>query len=229
MGLDVYVMPLWKFKAGDFASPIEEALGVAPKYASTDGLYERPASISWWARFKARREAVSIRREASRQLGTALRWNDEGQVVFSCQWPNFDAIRAYAAWLDRRDVVPEFTPPPNHNYSEHPIHEVESSVESYPQLLRNSFHTGYLFPCEFDGVVQVDPFKIFNHWDAWHTAGSAPRLLRELDGIQESLRAPDEEEFDEHDPLSPVKQDYRQLRDVLLQSARHGLPIIFWG
>jgi len=32
MALDAYVMPLWRFKAGNFASPIQERLGIKPIY-----------------------------------------------------------------------------------------------------------------------------------------------------------------------------------------------------
>ena len=30
MALDIYVMPLWRFKVGDFRSPIETATGIRP-------------------------------------------------------------------------------------------------------------------------------------------------------------------------------------------------------
>ncbi len=62
MGLDVFVMPLWKFKVGDFTSPIESALGIRAKYGSPDGIEEQPASVSWWRRWRAKREVAAIRK-----------------------------------------------------------------------------------------------------------------------------------------------------------------------
>jgi hypothetical protein len=47
MGLDVFVMPLGKFKVGDFTSPIEWALGIRPKLATPDGSFEQPTSVPW--------------------------------------------------------------------------------------------------------------------------------------------------------------------------------------
>ncbi len=66
MGLGVYVMPIWKFKAGDFASPLE-ALGVAPVIIGP-GITQRDrdARPRFITRWKAKPETRSLRREITR-------------------------------------------------------------------------------------------------------------------------------------------------------------------
>ena len=51
MALDAYVMPLWRFKAGDFTSPIEENLGVKPNVISLADPSPPPAP--WYLRLLA--------------------------------------------------------------------------------------------------------------------------------------------------------------------------------
>jgi len=41
MGLDIYVMPLWRFKVGDFLTPVEAPLGVTSRIVTLDGTLER--------------------------------------------------------------------------------------------------------------------------------------------------------------------------------------------
>ncbi len=60
MGLDFYVMPLWRFKAGDFRSAIEAAIGFRPNYLSTDGIAERPARVGWFAKWRSRRRVAAM-------------------------------------------------------------------------------------------------------------------------------------------------------------------------
>jgi hypothetical protein len=229
VSLDVFVMPLWKFKVGDFTPPIESALGVRPKYASPDGIVEQPTSSWWWERCRARREVAAIRKSMAKVNRAAIRWKDEGRTVFSCQWPDFTAIRAYTTWLDCRDRLPEFTTPPENDYHKHPVFEQEIERLSCPQLVQHGLYNGYFLPCDFELMGDVEPYTIFGHWPASRPVGSTPRLLRELDSVQEHLQVPDDYKYDEKDPLNPVKQDYRQLRKAAELSVRHGLPIIFWG
>ena len=61
MGLDVYVMPLWRYKLGDFRSPIEAATGIRPKIVTADGVEERPVPVGW---LSAPAMAVEISRQS---------------------------------------------------------------------------------------------------------------------------------------------------------------------
>jgi hypothetical protein len=229
MGLDVYVMPLWRFKVGDFRSPIEVATGIRPKIVTADGIEERPARIGWLARWRARRQVAAIRKAVESANGIRIRWVDEGGVVYAEQSRGFEALRAFAKWLDCRDQFTEFGPPPQGDYYKHPVMAAEVSRLSCPHLVEHDCYNGYYLPCEFERVTQVEPYLIFGEWPASKSVGSTPRLLRELDLVQAQLQVPDGYDYPADDPLVEVKAAYLQLREVAQLSCQHGLPIIFWG
>jgi hypothetical protein len=229
VGLDVYVMPLWRFKVGDFRSPIEVATGIRPKIVTADGVEERPARVGWLGRWRARRAVAALHRAVEDANGTRIRWADEGGVVYAEQSWGFEPLRAYAKWLDCLDRFPEFSPLPEGDYYRHPVMAAEVSRLSCPHLVEHDCCNGYYLPCEFERVAEVEPYLIYGQWPASRSVGSAPRLLRELESVQAELRVPDEFEYPEDDPLLPVKAAYLQLREAAELSCRHGLPIIFWG
>lgn len=229
MGLDIYVMPLWRFKAGDFRSPIEAATGVRPKIATVDGIEEVPVSIGWLDRWRARRQVAAVRRAVESVNQTRLRWDDEGGVAYSAQSGGMEALRAYARWLDCVDQMPEFTPPPEGDYYKHPVMELEIERPSCPHLVGHDCHNGYFLPCEFARLVEVEPYLIFGHWPASRSVGSSVRLRRELDSVQERLGVAEGHDDPPDGPLAAVKTAYLQLRKAAELSCRHGLPIIFWG
>jgi hypothetical protein len=229
VGLDVYVMPLWRFKVGDFRSPIEAATGIRPKIVTADGVEERPARVGWLGRWRARRAVASLHRAVEDANRTRIRWADEGGVVYAEQSRGFEPLRAYAKWLDCHDRFPEFGPPPEGDYYKHPVMAAEVSRLSCPHLVEHDCYNGYYLPCEFERVAEVEPYLIYGQWPASRSVGSAPRLLRELESVQAELRVPDGYEYPADDPLLPVKAAYLQLREAAELSYRHGLPIIFWG
>lgn len=229
MALDIYVMPLWRFKAGDFRSPMEFATGLRPKIVTADGIEERPVSIGWLTQWRARWQVSKIRRAVERVNRTQIRWTDEGGVVYSQQSQGMEALRAYAKWLDCTDHMPEFGPPPERNYYKHPVMAVEVDQLSCPQLVKHNCYSGYFLPCDFKQLAQVEPYKILDRWPATRSVGSSVRLLQELDFVQDRLQVPESYDFSQDDPLWPVKVAYLQLREVAELSCHHGLPIIFWG
>ena len=229
MALDLYVMPLWRFKVGDLLSPIEAAIGVRPKIVTADGVEERPASVNWFGRWRARREVSAIRRAVEAVNRTPIRWKDEGGVVYSEQSGGMGALKAYARWLDCQGLVPEFATAPEGDYYKHPVMSLEIERLSCPHLTEHDCYNGYYLPCDFERLAQVEPYKIFGHWPATRSVGSSIRLLRELDYVQERLRVPEGYDYPQDDPFVAVKAAYIQLREVADLSCRHGLPIIFWG
>ena len=56
-----------------------------------------------------------------------------------------------------------------------------------------------------------------------------PRLLRELDRLQQELQVPEDYTWTDSDLMAQVKYGYLQLRKVAELSCQHGLPIIFWA
>ena len=229
MALDVYVMPLWRYKVGDFRSPIEAATGIRPKVVNADGIKEQQVRVGWFGRWRARRQVKTISKAVEVANGVGISWVDEGGVVYSEQSRGFEALRAYAIWLDCRDQFPEFLSPPKGNYYEHPVMGVEVSNPSCPHLVGHDCYNGYFLPCEFERLAEVEPYLIFGHWPASRSVGSSPRLLRELDLVQEELQVPDSYEWTKDDPLAAVKTAYLQLREIAVLSCHHSLPIIFWG
>jgi hypothetical protein len=91
MGLDVYVMPLWRFKVGNFDLPIEAAVGIRPKIITAEGIEERPARAGWLGRWRARRQVAAIRKAVEAANDAPVRWADEGGVVYAEQSCGFDA------------------------------------------------------------------------------------------------------------------------------------------
>jgi hypothetical protein len=230
VALDVYVMPLWRFKAGDFCSPIEAALGIRPKIVTAEGVVQRPISVGWIGRWQARRQMRAIRRGVEAANRIRIRWTDEGGVVYAQQsWCGFVSLRAYAKWLDCRDRFPRFDPPPEGNYDKHPIWAVNVDRLTCPHLVEHDCYYGYYLPCEFERTVKVEPFLIFGRWPASRSVGSSQRLLRELEYVQTQLQAPSDYQYPRDDPLIAVKAAYIQLWEVAQLSCQHGVPIIFWG
>jgi hypothetical protein len=228
-------MPLWRFKVGDFTSPLESHFGIRPKTISVDGIVERPTTVGWFQRWRARRDVRAICKAVSKANGTPARWNDDGDVVYSRQGHWFEALRAYARWLDCRMQFPLFDPPPVNDpgdridYYKHPVWNVEVAALSCPHLVEHDCYSGYYLPCEFKKMVDVEPYLMFGVRPSVRPVGSSPRLLRELDYVQQSLQAPEDGEILPDDPLFVVKDAYLQLRKIAELSCQHGLPVIFYG
>jgi hypothetical protein len=229
MGLDVYVMPLWRFKVGNFDLPIEAAVGVRPKIITAEGIEERPARAGWLGRWRARRQVTAIRKAVEAANDAPVRWADEGGVVYAEQSCGFDPLRAYARWLDCREQFPEFQPPPEGDYSKHPVMAAEVGRLSCPHLVEHDCFSGYYLPCDFERLVEVEPYLIFGQRPASRSVGSSPRLLRELELVQAALQDAKGCDKPVDGPLVTVKAAYVQLREVAELSCQRGLPIIFWG
>jgi hypothetical protein len=227
---EIYIMPLWRFKTGDFATSVETILGLRPKIVTAEGIAERPTSSSWFQRWRARREVRAIRRAVERVNTGRLEWKDDGPVVYTQQTLGMEAVRAYARWLDCREQLGRFEPVPSQNYYEHPVWKAPLDRPlTCPHLVDHDCYNGYYLPCDFDRVVQVEPYRIYGTWPATRSVGSSVRLVRELLAVQEHLGVGPDYEFPQDDSLLPVKQAFLQLREVAELSCRHGLPIIFWS
>jgi hypothetical protein len=229
MGLDVYVMPLWRFKVGDFQPPIQTAIGVRPKIVTVDGINEQPTRVGWFRRWRARRQVAAIRKTVEAANRHSITWADDGGVVYSAQSRGFEALRAYAKWLDCQKQFPEFDPPPEGNYYKHPAMAAEVGRLSCPHLVEHDCYLGYFLPCEFERMVRVEPYLIFGNWPASRPVGSTPRLLRELDFIAAALQLSAGCDYPADHPLVAVKGAFLQLRKVAQLGCRRGLPIIFQG
>lgn len=231
MSLSVYVMPVWKFKCGDFSSPVER-LGLRPKTVSFDGRITERRRPGFVERWYARRATRRLRREVGTELGRSVRWNDEGDVVYSEQGFGYNGLSDFARWQDYRDRLPTFEVRENDDYDRHPLRAIvqnEPKMPTYLQTACHSFHTGYFLPIDFERVIFVEPFTIHNHWTFHHSVGSAPRLLTELNELGRMLGIDETWKWDATDPLARIKETFVQLLTVAKLSCEHDLPIIFHG
>ena len=94
-------MPLWRFKAGDFSSPIEAVTGLRPKIVTGEGIVELPASHTSADKRRAQREVEAVRRAVEAANGIGVEWQDEGGVVYSSRTWDMEALLAHALWLER--------------------------------------------------------------------------------------------------------------------------------
>jgi hypothetical protein len=252
MALNAYVMPLWRFKAGDLSSPIEKTLGVKPTVISLAD--PRPPRTPWYRRLftkigiiqfeppppepspeerraAAMQEVKELKAQLTEMIGTTIDWPDEGIVRYSEQFHEPVAMRAFAAWHDHRDELPEFTRPPKENYYEHPVWSLATPARRrFPTLVEHSLHTGYLLPVAFEGVVEVEPFKI-RVWEFFHDVASTQTMLRDVTALLEFLSTVSMDEDQEPGPI--VMRDIRwyaeELQRMCRLSLEHQLPVIFHG
>jgi hypothetical protein len=241
VSLDVFVMPLWRFKTGDFETSLERLVGDPAKVQITgpEGTGVRRRLKGYFARRRATKEVAAIAAAVEAANGRKCAWRDDGPVVYSQQYRSGDALKLYLWWLDRRDLVPRFEPPPDRTYAPHPLYEVARDRPSHGHLRQHSLYNGYLLPCDFDHVVNVEPYLVFGTWPAHHDVASAPRVRAELEFLAGQVGLPDAAtvrpgtpggyEWTEHDPLADVKLAVAELLHILILSERHGLPVIFWG
>ncbi|MEA3209359.1 MAG: hypothetical protein QOE70_2416 [Chthoniobacter sp.] len=250
MALDVYVMPLWRFKAGDFTSPIEATLGIKPTIISGSALRPQPP---WHIRFLARLGVVDIippepepileeRRETAIQEVTALKqdltaltgatidWPDTGDVHYNKQYHHPVTLRAFAAWLDHRDALPEFACPPKSNYYEHAIWQVAKPPHrQFPTLIRHSLNTGYFLPVPFKGLHFVEPFTAWGRPFHHHVA-STHTILRELAELLPFFdTVPTATAEDGSNPVADARWYAEELQRICTLSVEHRLPVIFYG
>ncbi len=232
MSLDVYVMPMWRFKAGDVATAVQQMFPEKARIISWQGIVSLMRIKGYLARRRARREVRCIVAEAEKELNLRLKWNDDGDVVYSQQasW-GFEAFRAYAKWLDLQDHFPTFDDPPERNFYEHPAmiwEDKASRVFRFSHIIDHSCHSGYYVPCRFDRVVRVEPFQAFGAFTFYHSFGSSYTLAEQLKEIERLLpsRTSSDVSIGSHDL---IHAGFETLTELSEKSIEHGLPIVFWG
>lgn len=164
--------------------------------------------------------------------GTPIDWPDEGNVHYNEQYHEPVRMRAFAAWHDHRTELPEFTNPPEFNYYEHPVWSLPKPARRrFPTLVEHSLYSGYLLPLPFEGVYNVEPFKIMNRWEFFHDVASSVAILREATDFLEFLStipainvlAPEGVSLDD------LRWYAEELQRMCRLSLEHQLPVIFSG
>ena len=219
MGLVVYVMPLWRYLAGDY----EAAQARFGADAGSRALSVSPA--------EARTFVARLRhgfRDVSRN---AMRWHDRGEAVFARPFnvESWNALRAFAA--DQQYPVQRF------NFGKeshrHPgLHEVlYGHGSAFEHTVKQHETGGFYLPVDF-----ARPLELTVREDASSTilAGSSLALLRELNllgprvGLERDLGdlEPGEVFAVRPEPLQYVKFGWAFLRHAARLSVQHRLPII---
>jgi hypothetical protein len=253
MALDVYVMPLWRFKAGDFTSPIEATLGIKPTIVSGEALPPQASPLPWYIRLLARlgvvdiippepeptpeerrelamQEVLAVKEEVGRQTGVTVDWPDEGGVHYNKQYHHPVTLRAFAAWLNHRDALPEFAPAPEGNYYNHSVWQVAKPPhERFATLIEHSLHTGYFLPVPFEGRRLVEPFTAWGRPFHHHVA-STQTILRELAELLPYFESiPATKAADGTSPVGDARWYAEELQRICTLSIEHRLPVIFHG
>jgi hypothetical protein len=250
MALDAYVMPLWRFKARDFSSPIENAFGMKPVVISLAEaselkvpLHQRllaqfgivredSAAAKMLKRKVAMEDVKKLKLEISEMTGSQVEWLDEGVNRYSGQYHEPVEMRAFAAWHEHRVQLKVFKKPPEDNYYKHPVWALpKPDQRRFPTLIDHSLHNGYLLPVSFEGVFKVEPFMVHNHWKFYHYVASSQSMLREATDFLSFLSG-----FKASDKLTGKGVNLEQihwyaskLRTMCELSLEHRVPVIFHG
>lgn len=231
MSLDVFVMPMWRFKAGDAETASEQLFGRASTIVTPDGIFGFGRIRNGIARRAAKRKVRQIVKEVEVQLNTRLEWQDEGDVAHSQQASSgFEALRAFAKWLDLTDELSTFVDPPENDYYKHPalLWNREHRPFRFSHIIDHSCHSGYYVPCRFERIVCVESFQTYGNFTFHHSFGSSYRLAEELQTLHPHIPAADDASVSVTS-RELIAAGFDTLVEVSTKSLKHGLPIIFWG
>lgn len=231
MALDVFVMSLSRYLAGDFTTATERfAREQGIPYSRLGG--EKPD----WSIDDAREYVRSLRMQLSLQLGLEICWRDEGETVFAEQF-SFDAwhaLRAFAADLTRPLSGFRFDGESHRHPALHPIWLGEVRTP-YEHLIIHSDNNGFYLPTDFDGPFVLEMYEGVDE-GRQPRVGSSLGLLRELNDLGRRLGLTRDcgeegwtEQFVRDDPLELPKRGWTFMRSCARLSVSHGLPIIFDG
>lgn len=253
MALDAYVMPLWRFKAGDFTSPIEATLGIKPTIISPA---TRPMPrASWYLRLLAKigiiqfvppppgpspeelraaavQEVDALKVQLTKMIGTPIDWSDNGDVHYNKQFHNPSVLQTFAAWYDHREELPEFLPAPELRYYKHPVRSLPKPAKRrFPTLAEHSLYAGYLIPLPFEGIHLVEPYKSWGDREFFHDVASTQTMMRELAELLEFIATVPEVREEQHGsiPVADARWYAEELQRMCILSIEHRLPVIFYG
>jgi hypothetical protein len=237
MSLDVFVMPIWRFKAGLFETAVEQMFRDSSgktevRIVTPEGVVARKHRWNTLRSFRARWRTRRLIKEAERQLGMRLTWMDDGPIVCSQQasW-GFEGLRVYAKWLDFRDEFPSFESPPDRNFYEHPVYKLKTGDRelTFGHLVRHCCYNGYLVPCEFEQVLYLEPHQVY-HWTFHNSFGSTVAISRELRQLEAFIRSRETGEKPVPDEAwNYIQAGFDSLNLLAQKSLEHKLPIIFYG
>ena len=237
MGLDIYVIPLWRFLAKDFEFRAEhdgQRLGVPSATVTPDGIIPRPqppVDDYRVAMFKRKARNIAERVEEFNRPAK-IQWNDEGECIYGerCVDYGMKSLRAYALWLCRVDNSTEFARPPENDFYKHSVWAARKSKEiRFPHLIDHDCYMSYYLPCEFKNVTRVEKVLLGGFLKAHVLAASSLRLREELIEVGASLMSNLGLNLLHEAQIRNIREAFEQMSTVADLSCQHGLPIAFWG
>lgn len=181
---------MWRFKAGNVETAAHRVMRSKAHIFTPMGLLSPFRFKGFFARRKAQKAVREIVTEAESKLKKPLHWEDHGDVVFSEQasW-GFQALQAYAKWLDLQDLIPSFQDPPDGNFYKHAAITMDKGSREFrfSHITEHCLYSGYFVPCRFDHVVHVEPFESWGGRVFHHSFGSAFTLAAQLALLEPQL------------------------------------------
>jgi len=247
MAVDMYVMPLWRFKTRYFEPVMDrfcKEMGTTGKRISPGGIEEMGGEVVVPAAYDvtvAKNQVTWLQLYVSHQAGSKITWRDEGDVLYGKQAHGMADLRTFAKHMEVHGHKEGFVPPEPHSEGKHPVWRETAPPGSppsrlYPLLTGFNFSNGYVLPGDFAGLLKGDTYVDFMQRELTRPVVSVKSMLEELGRLGEALAVPCGAE--PHDDFAPngcpkelflVFAAFRQLGEVLRLSAQSDLPVIFWG
>lgn len=235
MSIDAYVMPLWRFKAGDVTTAVQRMFGgKASAVVTADGQTLPPGKpIDKLTERRCRLEVERLKRDLARaRRGASFDWNDDGPTVYQEQVNGVPFLSTYALAMQYEDILGPVSMSESGSPFQHPAWgQVRASPRPlrFKHLIALNTSLGVLLPCEFEGPT-VCEWRTHDGKAAQLFLDSAPALLREAKELREELGVPAGYRGEAHSfPQSVVCWSLYELNRMLALSAEHRLPVIFWG
>lgn len=236
MGVDAYVMPLWRFRTGDVSTAMQRLFGEKAGVITPDGRAVQIGEGKPIDKLEERRCRLWVertKREVARaRPGSTIDWNDDGPTQYAEQANGVLTLATYAMAIQYEDVLGPVTIPENQHPYAHPAWRAFSQNPRpirHRNLITLRVDVGYLLPCEFDLPVKVDP-RVVNGREMYSLASSAPAVLRDVRALREELGIPAGYKGEAHGwPQGAICWTLHELERMLTLSEEHGLPVILWG
>ncbi len=224
MSLDIHVMPIWRFWAGEYSTATER---LAEQTGAPFTRTGQPKAL--YNTGEAQQLAKDVRRWIELKTGLSEAWSDDGDIVFSKQF-QFDAIhavRAYAAHMESSEEPFTLT----ENFHSSPaVRRVWAGVPTdFPHLIRHEDNAGFYVPANFES-----PLKLMGQPPI---IGSSVQLMIELASLRRRLgdfpdygaRQQGEVDDEHHPGLALVKYGVAFLYQACWLSVQSRLPIVIDG
>lgn len=238
MSIDSYVMPLWRFRAGDVSTAVQRAFGAktGASLMTPDGRQMQVSEGKPIDKLEERRCRLwveRLKREVSRaRPGVVIDWNDDGPTHYAEQVNGVLALTTYALALQYEDTLGPATLSDNQHPYTHPAWRAfvqNPRPIRHRNLITLRVDVGYILPCDFDLPVRVDP-RVENGRERFSQASSAPAVLRDVRALREELGVPAGYKGEAHDwPQNTVCWMLSEMERMLTLSDAHGLPVVLWG